>query len=111
MRASWGFSCSFAVGIVVAGGCGGSAPADLDLGGVTSVTAAVTGTCSWRNTAPVTVAAPWGNVTFTPPTIPCNIFTITSYGAVGNGTTKNTTALKNAVAAAVGWSTCRPATG
>jgi polygalacturonase len=86
--------------IVVVAGCEGmtgdeAAPADI------TVTSAVTGTCSWRNTTPVTVAAPWGSVTFTPPTIPCNIFTITSYGAVGDGTTKNTTAFQKAVAAAV----------
>ena len=87
--------------LVLLGGCG--APPSDDPGGaeITAVTSAVTGTCSWRNTSPVTVAAPWGSVTFTPPTIPCNIFTITSFGAVGNGTTKNTTAFANAVAAAV----------
>ena len=58
-------------------------------------------TCSWRNTTPITVAAPWGSVTFTPPTIPCNVFSITSFGAVGDGKTKNTTAFANTVAAAV----------
>jgi polygalacturonase len=47
------------------------------------------------------VAAPWGTVTFTPPIIPCNIFTITTFGAVSGGTTKNTTAFANSIAAAV----------
>ena len=83
--------------VVLIAGCVGDEPAD----DVTTVVDPVVGTCSWRNTTPVTVAAPWGNVTFTPPTIPCNIFNITSYGAVGNGTTLNTTAFKNAIAAAV----------
>jgi polygalacturonase len=82
--------------VVLVAACG-EVPAD----DVSTVSDPVTGTCTWRNTAPVTVAAPWGSVTFTPPTIPCNIFNITSYGAVGNGTTKNTTAFKNAIAAAV----------
>ena len=83
--------------VALVAGCIGDAPAD----DVSTVAEAVTGTCSWRNTAAITVAAPWGNVTFTPPTIPCNIFNITSYGAVSNGTTSNTTAFKNAIAAAV----------
>ena len=83
--------------VALVAGCIGDAPAD----DVSTVVEAATGTCSWRNTAAITVAAPWGNVTFTPPTIPCNIFNITSYGGVGNGTTSNTTAFKNAIAAAV----------
>ena len=83
--------------VALVAGCIGDAPAD----DVSTVVEAATGTCSWRNTAAITVAAPWGNVTFTPPTIPCNIFNITSYGAVSNGTTSNTTAFKNAIAAAV----------
>src|SRR5690349_16424979 len=84
--------------VALVAGCIGDAPAADE---VSTVAEPVTGTCSWRSTAAVTVAAPWGSVTFTPPTIPCNIFTITSYGGVGNGTTSNTTAFKNAIAAAV----------
>ncbi len=44
--------------------------------------------------------APDNSITFTPPTIPCTLFSITSYGAVSNGTTLNTTAFAQAVAAA-----------
>jgi polygalacturonase len=63
------------------------------------------GSCPWRSTTPVVVATPFASpnnsLTFTPPNIPCNVFSITSYGAVGDGHTKNTTAFANTVAAAV----------
>jgi polygalacturonase len=34
------------------------------------------------------------------PTIPTNVFNVTNYGAIGNGTTDNTTAIANAISAA-----------
>jgi polygalacturonase len=45
-------------------------------------------------------AAPDNSLTFTAPTIPCTIFSITSYGAQSAGTTLNTSAFAQAVAAA-----------
>ena len=69
--------------------------------------------CPWRlagadggvSQDPVTVstpfAAPDDSLTFTPPAIPCAIFKITDHGAQGNGTTKNTTAFAQTIAAAV----------
>jgi polygalacturonase len=45
-------------------------------------------------------AAPNNMLTFTTPTIPCNMFKITDYAAKGDGATKNTDAFKQAVAAA-----------
>jgi polygalacturonase len=54
--------------------------------------------------APETVttpfAAPDNSLTFTPPNIPCVIFSVTNYGGKGDGTTANTTAFSQAVAAA-----------
>ncbi len=45
-------------------------------------------------------AAPNDVLTFTPPTIPCQVFNITDYGAVTGGTVKNTAAFSSAVTAA-----------
>ncbi|MDP8998523.1 MAG: glycosyl hydrolase family 28 protein [Myxococcota bacterium] len=46
-------------------------------------------------------AAPDNSLTFTPPTIPCTIFSISSYGAkTGSTAAANRTAINNAVAAA-----------
>jgi len=73
-------------------------------GGTTARTAdgGTPGTCSWRNTAAVTVATPFAtpdnSLTFTPPTIPCVMFPITSYGATTTGS--NTASFAATVAAA-----------
>ena len=68
--------------------------------------------CPWRlpgadggvAQAAVTVstpfAAPDDTLTFTPPQIPCALFDVTDYGARGDGTTKNTGAFSQAIAAA-----------
>jgi polygalacturonase len=56
--------------------------------------------------APIVVstpfAAPNDSLTFTPPSIPCNLYKITDYGATSGGTVKNTDAFAQAVAAASG---------
>ena len=68
--------------------------------------------CPWRlpaatgavSQSAVTVATPFAapdnQLTFTPPSIPCALFPITNYGAKADGTTKNTAAFAQAIAAA-----------
>ena len=93
-------------GLGGAGGVTGSGGRVLGSGGSggTAGLSGVVGNCPWRNTAPVTIATPFAapdnSLTFTPPTIPCVMFPITSYGGKGDGTTVNTTAFASAVAAA-----------
>ncbi|MDP8999704.1 MAG: hypothetical protein M3O46_06295, partial [Myxococcota bacterium] len=55
---------------------------------------------STSTTVTTPFAAPNTQLKFTTPTIPCNMFRITQYGAKSDGTTKNTDAFKQAVAAA-----------
>ncbi len=66
--------------------------------------AGMASTCTWRMTTAETVATPFAapdnSLTFTPPAIPCTIFSIASYGAKGDGTTVDTTAFSQAVQAA-----------
>jgi polygalacturonase len=86
-------------------GAGGTTAAGGALGsGGAGASAGAAGTCSWRNTAPVTIATPFAapndSLTFTPPTIPCRMFSITSFGAKSDGTTLNTAAFRQAITAA-----------
>jgi polygalacturonase len=85
-----------------AGTTGGGGTAGSGGEGGTGKDGGTTDGCSWRNGAPVTVATPFAapdnSLTFTPPTIPCVMFPITSYGAKPTGS--NTAAFAATVAAA-----------
>jgi hypothetical protein len=93
----------------------GDATAGPDLAladGARPDTASTNANCPWRlpgatgsvSGDAVTVATPFaapdGQLTFTPPAIPCALFSITDYGAKSDGTTKNTAAFAQAIAAA-----------
>lgn len=95
-------------------GAGGSNPENATGGTASTGNSVSTGgsggdsqaedSCSWRDTAPVTVSTPFASpddsLTFTPPTIPCNIVDVTSEGVTTSGSSaENRTAMNQAISA------------